>query len=87
MKTRGDGNYLKFLTRTARFDLLLVNDRVTDPLTGAERRDFLEMMEGRHGFKSTVITSQYLVAKWHERIGEPTTADTILKQDTPYVHR
>jgi len=49
-----------------------------DPLTEQERRDFLDLMEDRHSLKSTFITSQYPVAKWHDRIGEPTAADAIL---------
>lgn len=84
---RADGSYLKFLNRIAKFDLLVVDDWVMDPLTNDERRDFLEIMEGRHGFKSTVITSQYPVAKWHERIGEPTTADAILDRIIHNAHR
>ena len=85
--TRGDGSYLKFLNRMAKFDLLIIDDWVMDPLVDTERRDFLEIMEGRHGFKSTIITSQYPVAKWHERIGEPTTADAILDRIIHNAHR
>ena len=85
--SRGDGSYLKFLDRMAKIDLLIIDDWVMDPLTDTERRDFLEIMEGRHGFKSTVITSQYPVAKWHERIGEPTTADAILDRIIHNAHR
>jgi len=84
---RGDGSYLKFLNRMAKIDLLVVDDWLMDPLTEAERRDFLEIMEGRHGFKSTVITSQYPVAKWHERVGEPTSADAILDRIVHNAHR
>lgn len=84
---RGDGSYLKFLNRMAKFDLLVIDDWVMDPLTDNERRDFLEIMEGRHGFKSTIITSQYPIAKWHERIGEPTTADAILDRIIHNAHR
>jgi len=84
---RGDGSYLKFLTRIAKLDLLVLDDWVMDPLTEEERRDFLEIMEARHGFKSTVITSQYPVTKWHERIGEPTTADAILDRIVHNAHR
>jgi DNA replication protein DnaC len=85
--SRGDGSYLKFLDRMAKIDLLVIDDWVMDPLTDTERRDFLEIMEGRHGFKATVITSQYPVAKWHERIGEPTTADAILDRIIHNAHR
>lgn len=84
---RGDGSYLKLLNRLAKFDILVIDDWVMEPLTDAERRDVLEIMEGRHGFKSTIITSQYPVTKWHERIGEPTTADAILDRIVHNAHR
>ena len=84
---RGDGSYIKLLNRMGKIDLLVLDDWVMEPLTDTERRDFLEIMEDRHGLKSTVITSQYPVTKWHERIGEPTTADAILDRIVHNAHR
>jgi DNA replication protein DnaC len=75
----------KLLNRLAKIDLV-VDDWMV-PLTDAERKDFLEIREDRHGLKSTVIRSQYLVAKWHELIGEPTTADAILDRIVHNAHR
>ena len=84
---RGDGSYYKFLSRLAKVDLLAIDDWVVDPLADQERRDFLELMEDRHGLKSTFITSQYPVAKWHDRIGEPTAADAILDRIVHNAHK
>ena len=84
---RGDGNYSKFLIKLAKTDLLVVDDWGLSSLTDAERRDFLEVMEDRHGIRSTVITSQYPVAKWHELIGEPTLADAILDRIVHNAHK
>lgn len=84
---RGDGSYIKLLNRMAKIDLLVIDDWLMEPLTDTERRDFLEIMEDRHGMKSTVITSQYPVTKWHERIGEPTTADAILDRLVHNAHK
>jgi len=84
---RGDGNYSKLLIRLAKTDLLVVDDWGLSSLTDAERRDFLEVMEDRHGIRSTVITSQYPVAKWHELIGEPTLADAILDRIVHNAHK
>ncbi|WP_169737421.1 ATP-binding protein, partial [Desulfobulbus elongatus] len=39
---------------------------------------FLEILEDRHGLRSTLVTSQLPVEHWHEQIGDPTTADAIL---------
>jgi DNA replication protein DnaC len=84
---RGDGSYFKLLSKLAKIDLLAVDDWAVDPLTEQERRDFLELMEDRHGLKSTLITSQYPVTKWHDRIGEPTMADAILDRIVHNAHK
>jgi DNA replication protein DnaC len=84
---RGDGSYGKLLGKLAKTDLLVVDDWGLSTLNDAERRDFLEIMEDRHGIRSTVITSQYPVAKWHELIGEPTLADAILDRIVHNAHK
>lgn len=84
---RGDGSYGKLLGKIAKTDLLVVDDWGLSPLNDAERRDFLEIMEDRHGIRSTVMTSQYPVAKWHELIGEPTLADAILDRIIHNAHK
>jgi len=38
----------------------------------------MEIVEDRHGNRSTIITSQLPVAQWHEVIGEQTVAHAIL---------
>jgi len=38
----------------------------------------MEIIEERHGKKSTIIASPLPVAKWYEIIGESTIADAIL---------
>lgn len=84
---RGDGSYGKLLGKLAKTDLLVVDDWGLSQMTDAERRDFLEVMEDRHGIRSTIITSQYPVAKWHELIGEPTLADAILDRIVHNAHK
>lgn len=48
------------------------------PFAEEEQWDLLEILEDRHGKKSTLVTSQSPTAKWHEAIGDPTLADAIL---------
>ncbi len=38
----------------------------------------LDIIEDRHSKRTTIITSQVPVKKWHEIIGEKTLADAIL---------
>jgi len=55
------------------------------PLTDAERRDFLEVIDDRHGTRSTLLAGQLPVSHWHEWIGDPTSADGHLR--SPGAHR
>ena len=42
------------------------------------RLDLLEIIEDRHGKKSTIMTSQLPLNKWHDVIADSTIADAIL---------
>jgi len=84
---RGDGSYLKLLNRIAKTELLVIDDWGLSSMNEAERRDFLEVIEDRHGLRSTLITSQYPVSKWFELIGEPTLADAILDRIIHAAHK
>jgi len=75
---RGDGRYAKLLDAFARLDLLVLDDWGIAPLADEQRRDLLEIIEDRHGRKSTLVVSQIPVEKWHGAIGNPTIADAIL---------
>lgn len=77
LQAKGDGSHLKALTRLGKVQLLILDDLFLSPLTDAERKDLLEIIEDRHGQASTVITSQYPTKEWHHLIGEPTIADAI----------
>jgi len=47
-------------------------------LKDSERRDILEICDGRCQRRSLILTSQMPIAHWHEQIGDPTIADSIL---------
>ena len=47
------------------------------PLKENEARDLLEIAESRHKKASTIFCSQFKVAGWYTKIGEPTLADAI----------
>lgn len=76
--SKGDGRYMKLLSTLAKTDLLILDDYGLAPLTQEQRHDLLEILEDRHGLKSTLVTSQLPLEHWHERIGDPTLADAIL---------
>ena len=74
----GDGRYPKLMTTLGRTELLILDDWGLAPLTDLQRRDLLELLDDRHGSRSTLVTSQLPVDHWHEHIGDPTLADAIL---------
>lgn len=75
---RGDGRYEKIMKTISKVDLLILDDWGLNKLNEQERRDFLEIMEDRYDLRSTIITSQIPVKKWHEVIGDSTIADAIM---------
>jgi len=84
---RADGSLRVLLARLARLDVLVVDDWAMAPLADTERRDFLEICEDRYQQHSMILTSQLPVAKWHEQIGDPTLADSILDRLVHNAHR
>ena len=75
--TKAEGTYMKELKKLQSQDVLVMDDLGLHPFDTQNRLSLLEIMEDRHGMKSTIITSQFPVNSWHEVIGEPTIADAI----------
>jgi len=50
----------------------------SETLKDNERRDFLEIYDDRYQRRSMILTSQMPIAHWHEQIGDPSIADSIL---------
>jgi len=75
---KGDGRYGKLLAGFAKTHLLILDDWGLAKLTDEQRHDLLEILEDRHGLRSTVVAAQLPVDNWHEIIGDPTLADAIM---------
>jgi len=75
---KADGRFDKLLAGIGRTDLLVLDDWGLDKFVKEQRHDLLEILEDRHGLRSTLITSQLPVKHWHEIIDDPTLADAIL---------
>lgn len=84
---RADGSWAKVLGRFARVDVLVLDDWGIAPLRETERRDLLEVIEDREGLRSTILTSQLPVARWHDHIGDPTIADALCDRILHRAHR
>ncbi|HEY3816950.1 MAG TPA: IS21-like element helper ATPase IstB [Polyangiaceae bacterium] len=84
---RADGTYARLLARVAKMDVLVLDDFAIAPLTDGERRDLLEILEDRHGTRSTIITSQLPPKEWHDYLADPTLADAICDRLVHQAHR
>jgi DNA replication protein DnaC len=73
-----DGSLGRLLVRLAQIDVLLLDDFAMARLKDSERRDILEICDDRYQRRSLILTSQMPIAHWHEQIGDPTIADSIL---------
>lgn len=84
---RADGTYARALSRLARVDVLIIDDWGHAPLKDQERRDLVEVLDDRHGLRSTIMTSQLPPSRWHDHIGDPTNADAICDRVLHNAHR
>jgi DNA replication protein DnaC len=75
---KADGAHLKELSGIEKKDVLILDDFGVQPLDAQGRALLLDIIEDRHSKRTTIITSQVPVKKWHEIIGEKTLADAIL---------
>lgn len=84
---RGDGSFPRLLARWAKTDVLILDDWGLAPLGPQERQDLLEVIEDRHGERSTIIAGQLPVKQWHKYIGDPAVADAALDRIVHAAHQ
>ena len=84
---RADGSLRSLLARLSRVDVLVIDDWAMSAMSEPERRDFWEICEDRYQVRSTILTSQLPVSRWHEQIGDPALADGILDRLVHNAHR
>ncbi len=75
---KGDGRYPKLLAQLAKTEVLVLDDWGLLKLNAEQRRDLLEILEDRYGSRSTIVTSQLPIDKWHQIMGDPTRGDAML---------
>ena len=84
---KADGSAIKEMTRIEKQDLLIIDDFGIQPFDHQSRLSLLEVIEDRHGKRSTIFTSQVPIKQWHDIIGEQTVADAILDRIVHNAHR
>ena len=75
---KAKGTILQELKKIERADLLVLDDFGIQPFDAGGRMNLMDIVEDRHGKKSTLITSQVPVKDWYDIIGEKTIADAVL---------
>ena len=85
--SHADGSYTKIMTQLNKVDLLILDDFGLTPITSKQCHDLFNIIEERHQLKSTIITSQIPIDKWHQYLGEPTLADAILDRILQNINR
>jgi len=72
------GTYLKVLAKITKPDVLILEDFGLSPFDEEGRLALLDILEDRHGRRSTLFLSQLPVASWHGVIGDSTIADAVM---------
>lgn len=75
------------MDHVAKLSLLILDDWGLAPMTDANRRDLLEIIDDRYQRSSTLITSQLPVQAWHDSVGDATLGDAILDRLVHNSHR
>lgn len=84
---REDGSYLKVMKQLCRMDVLILDDWGLHPIRPIPQRDLMELLDDRYTVRSTIVTSQYPMDKWHEIMEDPTLADAILDRIVNNAHK
>jgi DNA replication protein DnaC len=84
-----DLTYRRKLNQFSKLDLLILDDFGLSKYDSNARRDLLEVTEARSGLRSTIITTQLPVEKWHDFLssGNPSVADAIIDRLIGSSHR
>ena len=67
--------------------MLLIDDFGQTALAASDRSDLLELIDDRVNTRSTIITSQLPIERWHEYLNDPTLADAILDRIVHHSHK
>jgi DNA replication protein DnaC len=68
----------KILRKYARYELLVIDEWLTEDVDDVAIRFMLELVERRYMGKSTVVCTQYTPADWHGRLGGGVQADALV---------
>lgn len=79
--------YSETLRNLARFDLIILDDWMRDPLSSAQAKSLLDILDDRFGHSSTLIASQVPISDWYARFPDATIGEAILDRLIHNSHR
>jgi len=82
-----DGSYPKRLAQLGRVEVLVLDDWGLAPLSAAEGRELLEIIDDRTQRRATVVASQLPLEHWHGVVADPSVADAILDRLLHTAHK
>ena len=82
-----DNSFIREINRIERLELLILDDFGLQPLDTKTCQYLLEIIEDRHGRRSTILASQLPVSAWYDLFQEKTLADAILDRIIHNAHR
>ena len=85
-EARVTGGFKAAMEGLLNLDLLLIDDWGWGSLSRSQRLDLLEIIEGRHGRRSSLVASQLEIGQWPEFIGDGRVAESICDRMTHAAH-
>ena len=81
-QARLTSTYLDYVQKLVKLDLLAIDDFGLMELDLDKCRDLFEVIDGRDGRKSTIITSQFPIRAWYDLFKDHTFADACISRIT-----
>lgn len=83
---RLQGQYMKWLKRLSRMELLILDDFGIKTLDQDVKIALLDILEDRYAISSVIVTSQLPLEKWHPFLNDPSLADAIMDRLSASAH-
>ena len=75
---RGDGSYKELMAYYKKFQVLILDEWMHQPISEMQASDVFEIVESRYQETSTIFVAQSQPVGWHQQIGNGVIADAIL---------
>jgi DNA replication protein DnaC len=74
---RAEGRYTKAVKVYKQVKLLIIDEWLLFPVSDADAKDILDIINARHKRASTIFCTQFATEGWHDKFNDPVVADAI----------